>query len=105
DDPLLSWLGQRRFLEPELARAELERIIFDWPVGYIIVHQDLIGREGPTVQEVIGWLNAQADLLCPVWVEGDAVVYRTAWHPDGCPPRTPPEVEPGVYQIDVGSPG
>ena len=25
--------------------------------------------------------------------------------PDGCPPRTPPEVEPDSYEIDIGSAG
>jgi hypothetical protein len=107
DDPLLSWLGQRIFLDPEKAKSRLAEIIPDYPVGYVVVHGDLIlrytGRS--TVQEVIGYLNSLPDLLCPVFVEGPAVVYRTVWHPDGCPPRTPPEVEPGVYQIDVGSSG
>jgi hypothetical protein len=107
DDPLLSWLGQRIFLDPARAESRLREIIWDYPVGYIVVHSDLIlrytGRS--TVQEVIGYLNRLPDLLCPVFVEGPAVVYRTAWHPDGCPPRTPPEIAPGVYQIDVGSSG
>lgn len=105
DDPLLSWLGQRRFIEPELAAPELRQIVAEWPVGYVVVHQDLIGREGPTVQEVIGWLNDQPDALCPLLVERDAVLYRTSAHPDGCPPRTPPEIEPDTYQIDFGSAG
>jgi hypothetical protein len=105
DDPLLAWLGQRRLLEPDLVEPELRRIIYEWPVGYMVVHQDDIGRYGPTPQEIIGYFNALDDLLCPVWIERDAVVYRTAWHPDGCPPRTPPESEPGVYTIDLGSPG
>jgi hypothetical protein len=104
DDPLLSWLGQRRFLEPDAARARLEDIIDDYPVGYFVVHTDLIERYTgkSTVIEVLGWLNSLPALLCPVWVEGSAVVYRTTWHPDGCPARTPPENEPDVYRIDIG---
>ncbi len=105
DDPLLAWLGQRRFLEPELVEPELRQIIFDWPIGYIVVHQDDIGRFGPTPQEIIGYLNSLSDLLCPLWVEADAVVYRTAWHPGGCPSRTPPQTETGTYRIDIGSSG
>jgi hypothetical protein len=105
DDPLLAWLGQRRFVEPDLVEAELRQIINDWPLGYIVVHQDMIGRNGPTTQEIIGYLNGLPDLVCPMWVERDVVVYRTVWHPDGCPPRTPPEAEPGVYHIDIGSEG
>ncbi|MEZ4670934.1 MAG: hypothetical protein R3E39_23775 [Anaerolineae bacterium] len=105
DDPLLAWLGQRRFVEPNLVEPELRQIITDWPVGYIVVHQDMIGRNGPTTQEIIGYLNSLPDLVCPMWVEGDVVVYRTTWHPDGCPPRTPPEAAPGVYHVDIGSQG
>ncbi len=105
DDPLLAWLGQRRFLEVDTDTAELRQIIKDWPVGYIVVHQDDVGRNGPTPQEIIGYLNSVPDLVCPVWVERDAVVYRTYWHPDGCPSRTPAETETGVYHIDIGSSG
>lgn len=42
--------------------------------------------------------------MCPVWVEGDAVVYRTTWHPSGCPPRTPSQTPDGAYVIDIGAP-
>ena len=105
DDPLLSWLGQRRPLEPALVEAQLRERIYEWPIGYIVVHQDLIGREGPTAQEIVGYFNSLPDLLCPAWVEGGAVAYRTAWHPDGCPPRTPPPAEPGVYLLDLGAAG
>jgi hypothetical protein len=105
DDPMLAWLGQRRFLEPENVQAQLEDRIFNWPIGYIVVHQDLIGKIGPTNQEIIGYFNSLPDLLCPAYVEGDAVVFRTAWHPDGCSPRTPPETQSGVYRIDMGDSG
>ena len=105
DDPMLSWLGQRRFLEPTLVEAQLRERIFDWPIGYIVVHQDIVGRYGPTLQEIIGYFNALDDLLCPMFIEGEAIVYRTAAHPDGCPPRTPPEIEPAIYEIDIGTPG
>ncbi len=105
DDPMLSWLGQRRYLEPEAVEAQLSDRIFNWHIGYIIIHRDLIGRDSSTVQEIIGYFNALDDLLCPYTVEGDAVVYRTTWHPDGCPARTPPETTPNVYTIDIGSPG
>jgi hypothetical protein len=83
----------------------LRERIFDWPIGYVVVHQDIIGRNAPTTQEIIGYLNWLDDLLCPLWVEGDTVVYRTAAHPDGCSGRVPPEVAPGEYEIDIGTPG
>ncbi|MDX2078847.1 MAG: hypothetical protein SFZ02_20605 [bacterium] len=105
NDPLLSWLGQRRALDPQLAEAELRRIITDYPVGYIVVHQDMIdmGRYHPTLQEIFGFFNSHPDLLCPVFLEHDAVVYRTTWHPDGCPSRIPPLVD-GAYVVDIGAP-
>lgn len=39
-------------------------------------------------------------LVCPVWIEGDAVAYRTAAHPDwdDCPQRVPKD---GL--IDIGA--
>ena len=106
DDPLLSWLGGRVPLDPNRAEARLRAIIADYPVGYIVVHTDLIARFTglATVDEVLGYLNGLPDLLCPLWREGDALAYRTTWHPDGCPPRVPAEVEPGVYEIDLGAP-
>lgn len=105
DDPMMAWLGQRRLLEPDAVENQLRQRIFDWPVGYLVVHQDLIRRKGTPPEEVIGYLNAHDALLCAPTVEGSAVFYRTRWHPDGCIPRTPPEVEPGVYAIDIGTSG
>ncbi len=105
DDAMMAWLGQRRWLEPALVAEQMRERIFDWPIGYFVIHTDWIGKSGgPTLQEVLGFFNAQADLVCPVAVEGDAVFYRTAWHPDGCPARTPPETAPGVYMLDIGAP-
>jgi hypothetical protein len=54
-------------------------------------------------EEIIGYFNNLPELLCPAYVERDVIAFRTAWHPDGCPPRTPPENEPGVYRIDIGA--
>jgi hypothetical protein len=105
DDPMLSWLGQRRLLDPTAVREQLQERIFDWHIGYIVVHRDLIGRDSSTVQEILGFFNAQDDLLCPYTVEGDAIVYRTRWHPDGCPPRTPTQTALGVFTLDIGTPG
>lgn len=103
DDPMMAWLGQRRMLEPDAVENQLRERIFSYPIGYFVVHLDLIGAESETAVEVIGYLNSLPDLVCPLWIEGDAVVYRTTAHPDGCPPRTPPET-PGGYMIDIGAP-
>ncbi|NDJ79121.1 MAG: hypothetical protein GYB65_22965 [Chloroflexi bacterium] len=102
-DPLLAWLGQRKLLEPAVVEQTLRERISGWPIGYIVVHQDRIGLDSPTNQEIIGYFNSLPDLLCPFAVDGPAVAFRTTWHPDGCPPRTPPETQPGVYRIDIGN--
>jgi hypothetical protein len=104
DDPMMAWLGQRRFIEPDVVEQQLRERIAEWPIGYIVIHSDYIWKNGPTLQEVIGYLNSLPDLVCPVWIERDAIVYRTTWHPDGCPARIPPEVEPDTYKIDIGMP-
>ena len=92
EDPLLSWLGQRRFLEPEAVEIQLRQRINNWPIGYIVVHQDLIGRQAGANQEIIGYFNSLTDLLCPRWIERDAVVYETIWRAGApCDGRTPTE--------------
>lgn len=103
DDPLLSWLGQRRFIEPEVVEAHMQEMITEYPIGYFVIHGDLIGRETVAYQEIIGYFNSAHDLVCPMYIEGAAVAYRTTWHPDGCPLRTPPQTEANVYRIDIGS--
>jgi hypothetical protein len=105
DDPMMSWLGQRRLLEADRVTAQLRERIFDWPIGYIVVHQDYIRRNHVQPLEITGFFNSLDDLLCPPIVEGDALFYRTTWHPDGCEARTPPESTSGVYTLDVGAPG
>ena len=105
DDAMLAWLGQRRYLEPDTVASQLRERIADWPLGYIVVHQNLIGRDSPTPQEIIGYFNSLPDLLCPYRVEGDSVLYHTSAHPDGCSPRRPAVAADGSYTIDVGTSG
>jgi hypothetical protein len=102
DDAMMSWLGQRRLLEAETVTAQLRQRLTEWPIGYIVIHRDLIWRSGPTQQEIFGYFNQQDDLVCPAWVEGEAVVYRARWHPAGCPARTPAERAPGIYRLEIG---
>ena len=107
DDALLAWLGQRRYLEPETVRPQLAERIESYPIGYIVIHQNYIARSAPTIQEIVGYFNQLDDLLCFYAAEGDALVYRTRWHPDGCESltRTPPRDASGAYLIDIGTPG
>ncbi|MDZ4766274.1 MAG: hypothetical protein SGI73_17170 [Chloroflexota bacterium] len=102
DDPMMAWLGQRRLLEADIVREQMRERILDFPIGYFVLHRQWIEPYGTTQQEIIGYFNQLGDLVCPFAVEGAAVVYRTTWHPDGCPVRTPPEIAPGVYEIDIG---
>jgi hypothetical protein len=106
-DPLMSWLGQRRTLEPAAVEAELRDHIFNYPIGYFVIHRRFIdpGRFPTVIDEITTYFNALPDLLCPYTVENDAIVYRTRWHPDGCAQAWAlPEVEPGVYLLDIGAP-
>ncbi len=105
DDPMMAWLGQRRYIEPQVVEQQMRDRIFQWPIGYFVIHRDWIGGVGSvTDQEVLGYFNSLRDLVCPIWIEGDAIVYRTTWHPDGCPPRIPPQNDAGSYVIDIGAP-
>lgn len=104
DDPMLAWLGQRRFIEPDVVEQQMRERIFSYPIGYFVIHRDWIGGVGSvTDQEILGYFNSLRDLVCPLWIEGDALVYRTAWHPDGCPARVPPQDQAGAYVIDIGA--
>jgi hypothetical protein len=103
-DPMMAWLGQRAPLDVATIEPLLRERIFEWPIGYVVIHRDLIENHGPTQQELIGYFNQLDDLLCPYTIEGDAVVYRTRWHPDGCAPRTPPQDADGAFVVDIGSP-
>ena len=104
DDAMMAWLGQRRFIDPVAVEAQMKQRIFDYPIGYFVIHRDRIGGVGSvTDQEVLGYFNSLRDLVCPLWIEGDAIVYRTMWHPDGCQARIPPQDASGSYVIDVGS--
>jgi hypothetical protein len=105
DDPMMAWLGQRRDLEPERVRRDMRQRISEWTIGYFVLHQDYVLANGGRPEEILGYFNAQPDLVCPVWIEGAAVVYRTSANPLGCPSRVPPEVESNVYQIDIGASG
>ncbi|NJL94660.1 MAG: hypothetical protein HC915_13525 [Anaerolineae bacterium] len=98
----LGWLGGFQLFREE-TRTALEAYVWDLPIGYLIVHQDRTDAASGQAQDLLGRLN-QLPFFCPVTVEGAAVVYGTAAHPQRCQPRTPPQVAPGVYEIDFGAP-
>ncbi|MBK8022708.1 MAG: hypothetical protein IPK19_15055 [Chloroflexi bacterium] len=89
DDPMLAWLGQRRFLEPETVEAQMRQRIADWPIGYFVIHRDLIAPDQSAINEIITFFNAHPDLVCWAATEGDLVAYRTTSHPDGCGSLSP----------------
>ncbi len=98
-DPLWAWLGGRAPLDRDRVTELLRRRIFDYPIGYIVIHGDLVGSTSPALSELIAYLNSQHDLVCPPTSEGDLIVYRTRWHPDGC---TPLQSSDQALQIDIG---
>jgi hypothetical protein len=100
--PLMGWLTGSRPLVADRVIGELSEIVRDWPVGYVVVHQDWMTPE--RTQETLALFNGHP-ALCFIEVERDAVLYRTTSHPKGCPPRLPPETEPGLYTIDFGAHG
>lgn len=102
DDALMAWLGQRQLIDIETVTAQLRDRIYNYPIGYLVIHTDLIEPYGSTLNEVVGYLNSVGDLLCPPITEADLIVYRTRWHPDGCSARIPPQIDENVYQIDIG---
>lgn len=107
DDPLMAWLGQRRYLEPELMRQTLIERIASVPIGYIVIHQNYMDRSAPTVPEIVGFFNQLDDAVCFDRVEGDAIVYRTYYLADHeCAGRAPiPDAGSRVFWIDIGAVG
>ncbi len=103
DDPMLAWLGGRRFLEPETVATQMRARLVDWQIGYFVVHGDWIGVEKPAFLEIINFFNSHPDIACPVSIEANTVFYRSARHPYGCTSRTPHSVD-GGYLIDIGAP-
>jgi hypothetical protein len=99
---LMGWLTDSRPLDASRAGVELKRFVDQWPIGYVVVHQDWMDTE--RTQQVLDFFNGQPS-LCYIETERDAVLYRTSSHPKGCPPRTPPQTAPGVYTITFGQPG
>lgn len=104
DDSMMAWLGQRRTLESHIVTEQMQERIFSWPIGYFVIHKDYVIANGGKPEEIIGYFNSLSDLVCAWRIEGNAVVYRTMWHSEGCPSQIPPEIEPNIYQIDIGSP-
>ncbi|GAB4552702.1 MAG: hypothetical protein OHK0023_21070 [Anaerolineae bacterium] len=103
-DPMLSWLGGRIPLDPTMVENQLRERIFSYPIGYFVIHTDLIPPNAPALQEIVGFFNRFPDLLCPPTFEGAAIFYRTRAETMGCETdRTPPHTETGVHRIEVGA--
>jgi hypothetical protein len=100
---VLGWLaGTQDFREG--TQETLQRYVEEWPVGYMVVYQQMMDEDSERTQQTIALLNGM-DFLCPVTVERDAIFYRTSEHPAICPPRRPPPMDEGVWDIDFGSRG
>ncbi|GAB4448686.1 MAG: hypothetical protein Kow00120_18870 [Anaerolineae bacterium] len=102
DSRLLSWLAGDADFDTQAAPRELAQAVEEWPVGYVIVHPDLIPEA--RLPEYLGFLNVEQS-VCFYKAEVGLFIYRAHWHPEGCPPRTPPQDASGAYVIDLGAPG
>ncbi len=96
DDPMMAWLGQRRFLEPDTVETQVRERIPLWGIGYFVIHRDLIAPNESALNEIFAFFNSHDDLVCGVTVEGDLVAYRATTHPLGCPTVTTTQVDIGV---------
>jgi len=76
------------------ATDELTQLVEQWNIGYVLVHRDMLKREG--LQQLPPFFTAHPS-LCFWQAEGDLLAYRTR-PPEGCPP-----IE-GTFQVDFGSP-
>ncbi len=99
---LMGWLTGSLPLDTSRASVELKRYVDQWPIGYVVVHQDWMSPD--RTLETLAFFNGQPS-LCFIEVERDAVLYRTTSHPKGCPPRLPPQTAPGDYTLRFGEPG
>jgi hypothetical protein len=113
-DPLMAWLGGRRFLEPEAAAAQLAERAATWPIGVIGVHERWL--EPGTLGEIAAFLNAQTGVLCPPTyesltlpgssystVDGGLLAYRARWL--ACTADRVPPLAADGFVLDWGAPG
>lgn len=112
DDPLMAWMGGRRALDPDRVRDALRQRMYGFPLGHILIHTDLIGRESPLVAEMVGFFNQQPDLLCHWRTEDDLIAYQTRTYPLPCPVHYPgltTITDAGgstrTATLDIGTPG
>lgn len=103
DETVLGWLSGSNPLQDDTL-ATFENYVRELPIGYVIVHQSQYDADSATAEDLIGTLNT-LDFLCPVTVEGQAMIYGTAAQPQRCQKRLPPEIAPGRWHINFGLPG
>jgi hypothetical protein len=105
ESPALGALTGGHEMDLLAAPRELGQLIDDWPIGYVIVHQSRM-PDAEYARDIVAMLNLH-ESLCFYRAEQDLLIYRAHWHPDGCPPRTPPptEGETDSYTLDLGTPG
>ena len=97
--PLWNWLAGNIDLDFDGAKAEIEPLITDWPIGYVIVHQDYFGVNDPRTLEWLQFFNTLEE-FCLFGTEADIVVYRNTAHPNGCPSTPISSLNLGINDID-----
>jgi hypothetical protein len=94
--PLWHWLAGMRGLDLLPAQAEWDKVLREFPIGYVIIRQDYLGKDHPLTLSWIQFMNTQ-EALCLVDQEADILVYRSVLSHLGCS-DTPTNF------IDVGEP-
>ncbi len=96
NNPLWSWLAGQNALREEEARAELARLVQEWPIGYVIVDQSYLGPNHPQTLDWVAFMNSD-EHLCLFASETPLLAYRSTGHPEGC------TFEPSSH-VDLGTP-
>jgi hypothetical protein len=97
--PLWNWLAGNINLDFDAAKTEIVPLITDWPVGYVVVHQDYFGADDPRTLQWLQFFNS-LDEFCLFATEADMVVYRSTTHPNGCTNTLISSVNLGIDDID-----
>jgi len=99
NSPLWNWLAGNIDLDFDSAKAEIEPLVTDWPIGYVVVHQDYFGVNDPRTLQWLQFFNSLEE-FCLYATEADMVAYRSTAHPNGCLNTPISSINLGIDDID-----
>lgn len=100
--PLWHWLAGKRGLDYVSAFPEWDKYLTEFPIGYVIVHQDHFGKDHPTTLEWLAFLNTD-NRLCLIKQENQRIVYRSIFSSSGCPFAPTKFIDVGEPMSDLGA--